>query len=255
MAKEVKRVRIISLVPSWTETLIAAGHTPVGRTRYCLHPSPEVDSIPIVGGTKNVDWDKIRSLKPDLLILDKEENPFEFSQQGIPYWASHVKDGQSLSLAFQELSKVLGSSNFLKFHLEMEEVLKAQPLKATPENLPGCLEVLKPWSGDEKFTYVIWRKPWMAVHPETYIGFVLEKLGYKLKVWKPAPPYYPEIDLEVRDDQVYLFSSEPFPFLKQKDELLKLGVKGALVDGECFSWFGIRSLNFLKKALQIPAKK
>ena len=50
------RMRVVSLVPSWTETLIEAGVDVVGRTRFCLHPRDRVKSIPAVGGTKDADW-------------------------------------------------------------------------------------------------------------------------------------------------------------------------------------------------------
>ena len=68
--------RIISLVPSTTETLAALGAGPrlVGRTRYCVHPQPWVEGIPSVGGTKNPDLEAIVGLGPDLLLGNEEEN-------------------------------------------------------------------------------------------------------------------------------------------------------------------------------------
>lgn len=243
-------MRIISLVPSWTETLIEAGHPPIGRTRFCIHPEGLVKSIPIVGGTKTVDWDKIRALKPDLLILDREENPQEFTQQGLAFWASHVTDGLSLADGFWQLSQILQSAQLKKWSEEMKIICGTADLQASPSQLPGIIEILRPWQGHEQMSYVIWRNPWMVVHPKTYIGFVLKKLGIQLKVWPQDPSLYPKIELALDDNHAYLFSSEPYPFVKKKDELLQLGIKGALVDGEKFSWFGIRSLRFLKEALQ-----
>lgn len=249
-------MRIISLVPSWTETLIEAGHPPIGRTRFCIHPEPLVKSIPVVGGTKTADWEKIRELKPDLLILDKEENPIEFSQQGLPAWASHVTDGLSLTRGFLELGHLLQNSQLKKWAEEMKIVCEtANLISPQPDNFPALIEVLKPWRGYEQFNYVIWKGPWMAVHPQTYIGFVLKKLGVDLKVWPHSKSLYPEFEMLIDQDQVYLFSSEPFPFVKKKQELKELDVKGALVDGEKFSWFGIRSLRFLQEELQISKSK
>lgn len=70
-------MRVISLVPSITETLFDLGLTTdeiVGRTKFCIHPKELVDNVEIIGGTKNLNIEKIKSLKPDLIIANKEEN-------------------------------------------------------------------------------------------------------------------------------------------------------------------------------------
>ncbi|MEJ2721897.1 MAG: helical backbone metal receptor, partial [bacterium] len=68
--------RIVSLVPSITETLIelGAGRRIAGVTDYCIHPAAAVAGIAKVGGTKGLSMDRIRSLDPDLVIANKEEN-------------------------------------------------------------------------------------------------------------------------------------------------------------------------------------
>ncbi|HEX5011267.1 MAG TPA: helical backbone metal receptor, partial [Planctomycetota bacterium] len=68
--------RVVSLVPSTTETLVALGAGPrvVGRTRYCVHPRPWVDGVPTVGGTKDPDLGAITALRPDLIVVNEEEN-------------------------------------------------------------------------------------------------------------------------------------------------------------------------------------
>src|SRR5436853_1669093 len=64
--------RIVSLVPSDTLNVIAlgAGERLVGRTRYC----DASDSVPQVGGTKDVDVDAVARLSPDLILANQEEN-------------------------------------------------------------------------------------------------------------------------------------------------------------------------------------
>src|ERR1022692_4596445 len=85
------KVRVISMVPSWTETLIESGVNVVGRTRFCIHPKDQVKSIQAVGGTKDIDWDKVNGLKPNLVILDQEENPKSMADQcPFPILATHV---------------------------------------------------------------------------------------------------------------------------------------------------------------------
>lgn len=243
-------MRIISLVPSWTETLLEAGVSLVGRTRFCLHPREAVSTIPVVGGTKSADWEQIQSLKPDLLILDQEENPREFSEKGIPYWASHVTDGKSLERDLKDLGQKLSNSKILSFADRIRRI-NVHPVPSNPHLGSFAEDLLVSPNGNEKIVYVIWKKPWMAVSPDTYIGFVLRKLGLTVLQLSDAGKKYPEFEMQKSDELFYLFSSEPYPFRRNKDEILDLGVKAAIVDGEKFSWFGIRSIRFLEEILQI----
>ena len=255
--KEVKRVRIISLVPSWTETLIESGIYPVGRTRFCIHPKGQVEKIPVVGGTKTVNWELITELKPNILILDQEENPKEMSEQGFPFWSSHVKDGTSLTTALEELSILLKNEKLKKLAQLSDQINHAAPSLIDFKNNEACIEILKPWhkNDSKNVAYMIWKKPWMTVTKQTYIAYVLQKIGFEIYDWPNVQTKYPEVEIDLKSDLIYLFSSEPFPFLKIKSELLQLDLKSAIVDGEKLSWFGIRSLRFLQKALQLSDPK
>jgi ABC-type Fe3+-hydroxamate transport system substrate-binding protein len=247
-------MRIISLVPSWTETLIEAGIPLIGRTRFCLHPRDVVSSIPIVGGTKTANWDQIQSLNPDLLILDQEENPRDFSQKGIPFWASHVTDGKSLERDLRNLGERLQNLKLLEMADRAQRVNQSSPL-TTPHLGEALDQMVRTPEGQEKVVYVIWKNPWMAVSAETYIGFVLKKLGFEIFSLNQDERKYPKFELLKQDDLFYLFSSEPYPFQKSRDEIRDLGVKAAIVDGEKFSWFGIRSIRFLEEALGLSGER
>ena len=87
----------------------------------------------------------------------------------------------------------------------------------------------------------------MAVAPETFIGGVLQLLGFGEFLIDFAKPY-PEIDLSAYDKEstLLLFSSEPFPFANQKEWIKTLGFPSAIIDGESYSWFGLRTLEFLE---------
>ena len=61
--------RVVSLVPSVTETLTALGCTPIACTRFCERPD-----LPSVGGTKNPDVAAIVALVPDVVVMNDEEN-------------------------------------------------------------------------------------------------------------------------------------------------------------------------------------
>lgn len=246
-------MRVVSLVPSWTELLIECGVNVVGRTRFCIHPSDPIKSIPVVGGTKDLDLEKLKALGADLLLLDQEENLAWMKEQSpIPVHVSHVTSVESVSAEIRKISHCLNHSNpeLLKV-AERWEAVNSRELQWSWQNIPGELEVLsRKHESYEKLVYVIWKNPWMAVSKETFIGSVLIKLG--------ARPYmfdfeqkYPSFELEKLnlEKTYFLFSSEPFPFHKKKADLLKLGIEGSLVDGESFSWFGLRSLKFLEELI------
>jgi ABC-type Fe3+-hydroxamate transport system substrate-binding protein len=89
--------RIISLVPSQTELLydLGLGERVVGITKFCVHPEIWFKSKHRVGGTKKVDMDKVRALKPDLIIGNKEENErkdIQALEQEFPVWMSDIRD-------------------------------------------------------------------------------------------------------------------------------------------------------------------
>ena len=75
--------RIVSLVPSQTELLadLGLGRQVVGITKYCIHPPGWLRTKTVIGGTKNFQIEIINSLKPDLIIGNKEENYVEGIEQ------------------------------------------------------------------------------------------------------------------------------------------------------------------------------
>lgn len=246
----------MSLVPSWTETLIECGVEVVGRTRFCIHPKEVVSSIAVVGGTKDADWGKIGELSPDLIILDKEENPKQFADKStFPCWASHIRSVEDVAKALVELESLAFSSsqkaNLKGLQERCERVLSRGVNKKEFSliELPVLEWINPPSRNQTNFVYVIWKKPWMVVSKDTYIGSVFTHLGFGSAMIDHEKKYQ-EIDLlSVYDPEttVLLFSTEPFPFERIKGELKQLPFSSALVDGESYSWFGIRSITFLEK--------
>lgn len=251
------------MVPSWTETLIACGADVVGRTRFCIHPQASVRSIPVVGGTKNIDWEKLKSLNPDLLLLDKEENPRSMSDESpVPVLATHVT---GISVVADEIKKIaqaiadVSVADSLRGTAEAwRQVQAKRKILKSWRDLPGVFEWLKEPDippSEAKFVYVIWKDPWMAVASGTFIASVLEACGISSEALWPGLNSQPETKYPVFDpkdlpkETVYLFSTEPFPFHKKKAGLDKLGRGAFILDGECFSWFGVRSLQFLERVL------
>lgn len=237
-------MRIVSLVPSWTETLIEAGLDVVGRTRFCIHPADQIKAIPVVGGTKEIDWEKVRVLQPDMILLDREENPKKLAEESpFPWVDTHVTDLVSAGAELRKLAEVFGSSALASWADRMDRLLTG-PVSLPVEKPPAFVEKWGEWSGRDPVVYVIWKDPWMAVGEKTYIGSVLKFLGFRLA--KLPPGNYPEVPEDLLRNQVCLFSSEPFPFLKKPAIAKSVAARGASVDGESFSWFGIRGLRFLE---------
>lgn len=245
-------MRVISLVPSWTETLIECGVNVVGRTRFCCHPSEKVKDIPAVGGTKDINWDMVKTLKADLLLLDQDENPKSFTESGNLKWhASHVRSVKDMPLECQQLGALLGNTSLMDLGKRWEEVLSKSRPKRALIHLPAVQTWIKKPENDLKhLVYVIWKNPWMTVSRETFIGSMLDILGYgdSLQVFSKPYPEFNMADFNPQDT-CFLFSSEPYPFGKKVEELKKLDLFSAVVDGEAFSWFGLRSLLFLEKHL------
>lgn len=244
-------MKVISLIPSWTETLIEAGVDVVGRTRFCIHPDEKIKKIPVVGGTKTIDWEKVKSLKADLLLLDKDENPLWMAEQApLPYLATHIQTVEDVARDCAMLAKTLSSIHLSELAERWEKVA-ARPVIARPLAKLPAVEWVNPLKPDiEKFVYLIWKDPWMAVSRKTFIGSVLGKLGFGDSM-SDFEESYPEIRLEDFDPQktLLLFSTEPFPFGKKRDVVADSGFSSAIIDGEAYSWFGLRSLKFLEKNL------
>lgn len=241
-------VRVISMVPSWTETLIEAGVKVVGRTRFCIHPEEIIKTIPAIGGTKDWNWDKVRELKPDVIVLDKEENPkIMADQKEIPFIATHVTAMEDLPLELRNLSFHLKNDKLEDFAKEWENsLLKKVSLR---DELPALIQWgKKPDQPIEKIIYLIWKNPWITVSRNTFIGSVLSYFGKKdfLQIY---PEKYPQIELEKlsnKESTLLLLSSEPYPFLKKSECFVEMGFPFAFVDGEKLSWFGLRTLRYLQ---------
>lgn len=241
-------MRVVSLVPSWTETLLACGVNVVGRSRFCVHPAGLVDSIPVVGGTKDLKEDALAALAPDLLLLDQEEN-LPWMANAAPVLCTHVRAADDMPGELDRLAEGLENEALALLADEWRQEL-SQPHypRERVRDLPGVLEWLEaPEREPEQILYMIWRGPWMAVSRHTFIGSLFQHLGYGGRI--PAfPEKYPKLDLGDFDPErtLLLFSSEPYPFAAKKQELLSLGFPAAIVDGELYSWFGVRSLRFLQ---------
>lgn len=227
--------RIVSLVPSLTETLIdlGLGERLVGRTRFCIHPTEAVRRIERIGGTKDFSVERILKLKPDLIIGSQEENHkegIEALQAHLPVWMSTIDSVDSALEHISQLGEVTGTAE--KAHQMTQAIDKAWT------DIPR-------FPSSKRVAYFIWKNPWMIAGKGTYIDSVLERLGCTNA---SSMERYPEIRIEqfITDPpDLFLFSSEPFPFKKEHWSAWRAAFPKAhfrLVNGENFSWYGSRML-------------
>jgi iron complex transport system substrate-binding protein len=248
-------MKVVSLVPSWTETLLESGVNVTGRTRFCVHPGRAVAEIPVVGGTKDLDLEALKALKPDLLIVDKEENLPWMAQVPCPVYVSHVTSTDDVPRELDAMSAILKNRALASLAEEWRtELAHPDYPRERVRELPGVLEWLtEPASEPENIIYLVWRAPWMGVSRDTFVGSMLTQVGFGGRI-PSFPEKYPKLDLGKFDPQktMLLFSTEPFPFAQKKAELRGLGFQAALIDGEAYSWFGARSLRFLQHSRKFP---
>ena len=223
-------MRIVSLVPSITESLFDFGLTEmevVGRTKFCIHPKTLITKVPVIGGTKNLNLDKIKALKPDLIIANKEENEkLQIEELGkyFEIWLTDIENLQDNQNFLTELGTLLNKQELALNFNEKINVIFDSSKELSPK----------------KVAYLIWKNPYMTVGSDTFIHEIIEKIGFT-NLFKDSKRY-PEISVNQMKEAEYVFlSSEPFPFQqKHIDELQKElpDSKIMLVDGEAFSWYG-----------------
>ncbi|NCX95138.1 MAG: cobalamin-binding protein [Chitinophagia bacterium] len=228
--------RIVSLVPSQTELLHYLGLQTqvVGITKFCIHPQEWFMEKARVGGTKNVKYDKVAALSPDLIIANKEENDeknVNALRSLAPVWVSDI---QNLPQALQMIAQI---GNITGTATEAQQLLHAiaqafGDLTRSAPLIPAA--------------YLIWRNPWMAAGGDTFIHNMLAFAGYSNVLAHTAR--YPSITLEALAalaPQAVLLSSEPYPFAVAHIAEIKQAMPNAkvhLIDGEMMSWYGSRLL-------------
>jgi len=232
-----KPKRIISLVPSQSEFLWDLGlrEELVGITKFCIHPAEMFASKSRVGGTKKLDLKKIRDLKPDLIIGNKEENEkeqIEALQKEFPVWMSDIYTFEDSFAMMEDLGMLLD---------------KYAEAKLIVETLRASLSGIHNTFSKQPVAYFIWNKPYMLAAKNTFIDHVLSHIGFENVMVDFQR--YPELDektLKTINPELCFLSSEPFPFKEKHIQALQKILPDAkiiIVDGEVFSWYGTRLLH------------
>jgi len=219
-------MKIVSLVPSVTETLLAWNIEPTACTRFCEQPT-----LLHVGGTKDPDIAAIVALRPDLVIVDREENRREdaeaLREAGVAVCDLHVVSVHDVSREMQRMSDLVGGPTFAL---------------TAPAPQEQRIVAFVP----------IWRRPWMTISRATYGATLLQCLG--IQVFQPdSPDAYPTLsdaDLAQVNAQVVLLPTEPYVFAERHiaEVQERTGIADVrIVDGKDLFWWGARTKDALMR--------
>ncbi len=220
--------RIISLVPSVTELLVQWGLTSklVGRTRYCIAPKWIRATVPEVGGTKDPNFQRIADLKPDLVILEKDENSKSVADAltglGILWMALEIRSLKDCMAAWLILGKQLGAMEQANARVVALKALLKQKTDAGPRTLT-----------------LIWKDPWISAGPDTYVGDLVRCAGFT-PIGAGRYPRLSEEELDALDPDVILLPTEPYRFSKRHAAELQKRFPYAkihVVDGQAMTWY------------------
>lgn len=245
--------RIISLVPSQTELLYDLGlrDEVVGITKFCIHPDEWFRTKTRVGGTKKYDFEKIKSLQPDLIIGNKEENEKEQIEELMKNYNVWMSDIYTLKDALDMIIRIgtmIGKQQeSINLKLQIEAQFQTFDFQLSTFNFQYTT------------AYLIWRSPYIVAGHNTFINDMLSRCGFN-NVFTNKNSRYPEItneELKEAKPEVILLSSEPYPFKEkhiQEIQAICPDSKVILVDGELFSWYGsrlIKSPDYFTKLMQL----
>jgi len=240
--------RLVSLVPSWTETLYSWGFDGevVGVTKWCVHPRELVARVEKVGGTKDPDVRRIIELAPDLVVCEKEENRKvdvdALRAAGLDVFVSDVRSIEASLRDIGRLGDAVGKEEAAaalvqRIRASLDEVAAQRATPAIPVYVP------------------IWRRPWMTLTSDTYAHDVLHAGGAH-NVFGDAEGRYPERGPEEAIEagaRAALLPTEPYPFGEKTEaavqELVEAGFPRErihLVDGEALTWYGAREVEGIR---------
>lgn len=251
--------RIVSLVPSITETLFTFGAADrvAAVTNFCVEPSEAIETKPTVGGTKTLDVAAIKELAPDLVVANAEENREEDIRQlvrgGVPVFVTFPRTVAAAINMMRQLAEISGTVDTAAPILqEAEETLTEIKSESRTRHRP---RVFCP----------IWRRPWMTIGSDTYMHDFVSVAGGR-NIFADRHDRYPRVELDEvarRLPEVILLPDEPYRFMpKHKEEFATRAYVPAVrderihvVDGKTLCWYGPRiakGLRFVNRLLQQP---
>jgi ABC-type Fe3+-hydroxamate transport system substrate-binding protein len=226
--------RVVSLVPSATETLLDWGIVPVGVTRFCEHPE-----LQAVGGTKDPAVDAVLDLRPDLVVMCDQENRKEdyevLVEKGLNVFAFSITDVAHVGAQMKSLRDRLG--------LVPNGTVEIEDVDMSPRG-----PIISVW-------VPIWKRPWMSIGGDTYASTLLSAVGFR-NVYLDSEDRYPETPLDevmLRMPDAVLAPSEPYPFAERHRETLEAVAPLTFLDGKDLFWWGARTPKAIQRLRQLHA--
>jgi len=242
-------MRVVSLVPSLTETLFAlgAGDDVVGITDFCMFP--ENLDRPRVGGTKTPDIAKIRQLRPDIVYINVEEN-LKKHADAIARFARVIATEPKTIDDVVKLIEMLGRMH----HRERRAQELVQQITDNRQQRTSF-----------SFVVPIWKKPWMWCGGDTYVSNLVESVGGRNLLRERTR--YPSIGVDevlaLQPDIVFL-PDEPYAFTQADAHHLARTLSASApaesgrvigpFPGHLFTWHGVRTIAGLKFLLEVDSK-
>ena len=234
-------MRIVSLVPSLTATVVDLGleASLVGCTSFCVDPPGLARRITVVGGTKDPNLNKIRSLAPDRILVNTEENRAEdiaLCRKIAPVHESFPKSPKDVPDMIRAIGIFLGED-------DAGALLATDTAKAIDDLAKAGEKNISP----DSFVYLIWQNPWMVAGNDTYISQLLECAGLRNSVLTARYPNVPMDTFVKLAPEIIFFSSEPWPFRKRDCEAFSAEWQARTsqtmprlfkIDGKSMSWHG-----------------
>ena len=224
--------KIVSLVPSITQTLYDFGleSKVIGITKFCPQGDEEKYKKICIGGTKNINIDKITQIDPDIILSDQEETPERIVKKislHMPIWLSRVTNMEYNIEFMYNLNEILPCTNKIYKHLmSIEDKIKS----------------IKQIGKNSSFLCLIWKDPYMAAASSTYISSFISNFGFNNSI--SHLKRYPKISLEeiktMAPEWIFL-PDEPYAFNEEnKKTLQKILPKSKVITliGKHLSWYG-----------------
>ena len=244
--------RIVSLVPSLTELLCELGLTSslVGRTGFCIHPEEQLALIPKIGGTKDVNIEKIRKLAPTHVIVNIDENE-KPTVDALAEFIPHIIVTHPITpLDNLALYRLFGAV----FHAQA----RAEELCRAFQQVYDTLHTQRK-NKPQRVLYCIWKDPWMTVARNTYIAHMLSLIGWQQWECADSTLRYPQFAWTpqlIEEIDLVLLSSEPYHFTDAHCDALEKqsGKPVQLIDGEMLSWYGSRAIAGMRYLQNLQAE-
>ncbi|MGE5439187.1 MAG: cobalamin-binding protein, partial [Bacteroidota bacterium] len=175
--------RIISLAPNLTEMIYSLGMGPqlAGNTLYCTYP-PEARKVTKVGDMLTFDYEKILSLKPDLIFITVEGNSKDSFNKlkalGLKIFVSNPRDFKGIVKTYTDMGRIFGKqkaadSAASAWKASYDSIITASASRPHPE----CM-------------FLVGINPVMVAGKNTFINELITSAGLK-NIAADAPQNYP----------------------------------------------------------------